>query len=198
MPSTHSTTHRFDHGPTPPYPGHPATKGDALFGIDSIPFSIPLLSRFTGVVLVTEASNGGRAQVVGQPGVGSTESQTLEVSWELAPAPGSFITYHCDISLDALPRFNGMCIVFEHRDFQGRPLFVNDRINFADLNAKGWNDIISSIVILRGTWTFFSDDLMTPYRDSAGHPKQLPPGLYPWVEDVQIKNDDISSFMATG
>ena len=54
MPSTPTTTHNFNHGPTPPYPGHPGSLGDPLFGIDNIPIEISLLSRFTGVVGVVK------------------------------------------------------------------------------------------------------------------------------------------------
>jgi hypothetical protein len=51
-----------------------------------------------------------------------------------------------------------------------------------------FNDIVSSFVILEGRWKFYRDtDYKIPYDGIFG------PGLYRWVEDFGIKNDDMSS-----
>jgi hypothetical protein len=80
-------------------------------------------------------------------------------------------------------------IIFEHRNFHGahKHVFVEE----ANLNASDdnfFNDKVSSFVILNGCWTFWQD---ANYAGSKSQP--LGPGEYPWVEDVGIKNDTISS-----
>jgi hypothetical protein len=54
-----------------------------------------------------------------------------------------------------------------------------------------WNDTISSIIVVSGTWQFFEHDHFGGARSNL-----LTPGYYPWVEDpvVNIANDSISSF----
>jgi hypothetical protein len=54
-----------------------------------------------------------------------------------------------------------------------------------------WNDQISSIVIVSGTWQFYEH---AGFGGAASKP--LGPGYYRWVEDpsVNIANDSISSF----
>jgi Beta/Gamma crystallin len=51
-----------------------------------------------------------------------------------------------------------------------------------------WNDKISSIKVESGTWRFYQD------ANYGGSYWDLGPGDYPWVEDVGIPNDVISSF----
>jgi hypothetical protein len=54
-----------------------------------------------------------------------------------------------------------------------------------------WNDQISSIIVVSGTWQFFEN---SNYGGVAS--KLLTPGYYSFVEnsDVNIANDSISSF----
>jgi hypothetical protein len=54
-----------------------------------------------------------------------------------------------------------------------------------------WNDQISSIIVVSGTWQFWRDAGFSGVGDS---PWILTPGYYPWVEAVGIPNDTISSF----
>jgi len=54
-----------------------------------------------------------------------------------------------------------------------------------------WNDRISAINIVSGTWTFYRD------ANYQGDSITLGPGLYSWVENVGIPNDSVSSFKAT-
>ncbi len=52
-----------------------------------------------------------------------------------------------------------------------------------------WNDKVSSIIVVRGTWRFYQHrDYKGAYWDLSG------PAYYPWVEDANIPNDIISSF----
>jgi len=80
-------------------------------------------------------------------------------------------------------------ILFEHVNFHGAHKHVfkaETNLNASDDNF--FNDRVSSIVVLEGTWEFF--------RDSGFHNKyarNLGPGLYARVTDVDIKNDDMSS-----
>ena len=54
-----------------------------------------------------------------------------------------------------------------------------------------WNDSISSIVIVSGTWQFFEN---SEFGGAASNP--IGPGYYSFVEnsDVNMQNDSISSF----
>src|SRR6266567_2020850 len=80
-------------------------------------------------------------------------------------------------------------ILFEHANFHGAHKHVfgsESNLNAGDDNF--FNDKVSSIVVLAGTWEFFRD---SEFQGSYG--VVLGPGLYPWVEAVKIKNDDMSS-----
>jgi hypothetical protein len=68
--------------------------------------------------------------------------------------------------------------------------FLGDHTHiFADISKLGkWNNSISSMIILSGTWQFFDDDGM---KGTAM--KELGPGLYPDVRDVGMKDNSISS-----
>jgi len=183
---TPETTHTFNHPP------------DLLFGVDVWPIQIPADEYFTDAVEVVSESKRGSLQAIGKPSVGSTGRQTVSVTWQLAPVPGSFVKYHLDVSFAALADGHGRIVVFADRDFWGDYLVVDNKIGYAELNAKGWNDKISSFVVLNGKWVFYTDDFQTPYANSGNVLITFTRGLYPWVNDVGIKNDDISSFRAIG
>jgi hypothetical protein len=80
-------------------------------------------------------------------------------------------------------------ILFEHTNFHGAHKHVfgpESNLNAGDDNF--FNDRVSSIVVLAGTWKFFQNaDFNGQYQSVLG------PGLYPWVETANIKNDDMSS-----
>ncbi len=110
-------------------------------------------------------------------------------------------------------------IVFENANFEGRsfrtnnliindvailthvfiPVGVNTQVqNFAnsvhahsDLISLSWNmnDKISSIVVISGIWQFYRHINL---KEKIG--PLLKPGYYPWVVDIGIQNDHISSF----
>jgi hypothetical protein len=80
-------------------------------------------------------------------------------------------------------------ILFEHANFHGAHKHVfgaESNLNAADDDS--FNDSVSSIVVLAGTWEFFRD---AGFNGTYG--TVLGPGIYPWVESVNIKNDDMSS-----
>ena len=84
-------------------------------------------------------------------------------------------------------------ILFEHANFHGAHKHVfgpESNLNAGDDNF--FNDRASSIIVLAGTWEFFRD---AGFHGSYG--VVLGPGLYPWVEAVKIKNDDMSSLQPT-
>jgi hypothetical protein len=87
----------------------------------------------------------------------------------------------------------GHAILFEHASFHGRHkhLFrAETNLNASDDNV--FNDRVSSIGILAGNWIFYQDSgFRIPYQPI------LPPGLYPFVGSVGIRDNDISSASTT-
>lgn len=84
-------------------------------------------------------------------------------------------------------------VLFEHRDFHGGHRHVvrpEPNLNAGD--DDGFNDAVSSVAVLAGTWATFADsDFRRQYAPVIG------PGCYPWVEDIGIPNDDLSSLEPT-
>jgi Beta/Gamma crystallin len=77
-------------------------------------------------------------------------------------------------------------ILFEHVNFRGAHLHVFRPER--NLVAFSFNDRVSSIVVLDGTWRFYR------HKDFDGaYARTLGSGLYPNVETVDIQNDDMSS-----
>jgi hypothetical protein len=76
-------------------------------------------------------------------------------------------------------------VICEHINFGG----VNERTNLNWYYVGGWwNDRISSIIVVSGTWRFYE------HWHYEGRYWDLTPNYYPWVEAVGIPNDLISSF----
>jgi Beta/Gamma crystallin len=76
-------------------------------------------------------------------------------------------------------------IVFDNDNFLGDHTHV-----FGDMKDLGkWNNSISSLIILSGTWEFFDA------KDFQGTKMggQLGPGMYPRVTDKNLKDNSISS-----
>lgn len=88
-------------------------------------------------------------------------------------------------------------VVFESSGFGGRERRFNVDTpnlswhNLPPLESTTWDDQISSIIVISGTWQFFSD---SDYRGARSN--QVKPGAYSYVErpEFNIKNDTISSF----
>ncbi|MBZ5538781.1 MAG: hypothetical protein LAO31_22780 [Acidobacteriia bacterium] len=85
-------------------------------------------------------------------------------------------------------------VLFEHAKFHGAHKHVfgaEPNLNADDDGS--FNDLVSSIVVLDGKWEFFRD---AGFKGSYG--TVLDPGIYPWVESVNIKDNDMSSLQLTG
>ena len=74
--------------------------------------------------------------------------------------------------------------VYEDDAYMGAELIANDAI--ANLQDIGWNDRISSIKVISGTWRFWE------HVNMSGRSWVLGPGYY--AHPTQFPNDTISSF----
>jgi hypothetical protein len=83
----------------------------------------------------------------------------------------------------------GEIILFRDANFGGpHKHVINAEQNLNAADDDDFNDAVSSFVILQGNWKFYRN---AGFNDD--YPAVLGPGLYPWVESVKIRNDDISS-----
>src|SRR5258708_29130737 len=84
-------------------------------------------------------------------------------------------------------------VLFIDADLHGAHKHIYDQepnLNAGDDN--GFNDQVSSLAVLSGNWQFFADsNFNQPY------PPILGPGIYRFVGNVGIKNDDLSSLRST-
>ena len=78
-------------------------------------------------------------------------------------------------------------VVFEHRTWGGAEWRTN--LNHSYI-GDWWNDKISSVMVISGTWEFFQ------HRDFQGAMTRVGPGYYEFVESApcNMTNDTISSF----
>ncbi len=83
----------------------------------------------------------------------------------------------------------GHVVIFQHIDFRGyhRHIFARER-NLNHPDDRTMNDKMSSFVVLSGTWKFYRH---ANYVGPVGG--VYPPGIYRWVADVGISNDQVSS-----
>ena len=79
--------------------------------------------------------------------------------------------------------------IYEHKNFGGHNVITS--LNWIYV-GDWWNDKISAIVVVRGRWRFYQ------HSQFRGNYWDLNPGFYPWVENVSIPNDVISSFKVIG
>jgi hypothetical protein len=86
-------------------------------------------------------------------------------------------------------------VLYEHGAFHGDHKHVvtwESNLNAPDDDF--FNDKVSSIAVLSHEWTFFRDyNFQTQYLHQNQGPVVLSVGRYPSVDDVGIKNDDLSS-----
>ena len=83
-------------------------------------------------------------------------------------------------------------ILFENINFHGaHKHVVQDEPNLNASDDNFFNDRVSSLAILEGNWAFYPD---ASFRGKP-YPHILGPGLYPRVDAVQIRNDDMSSLL---
>ncbi len=83
----------------------------------------------------------------------------------------------------------GNVLLFEHINFHGQHKHVfwpEPNLNAGD--DSFFNDRVSSLVVQRAVWAFYKNSGF-----DTQYPRTLGPGIYPWVEDYGIKNDDMSS-----
>lgn len=82
-------------------------------------------------------------------------------------------------------------VVYEHINFNSGQSGWEFRTNLEVVYiGDDWNDQISSIVVVSGTWRFYNN---VGFDESGGY-KDLGPGAYARVEDYEIGNDTITSF----
>jgi hypothetical protein len=77
-------------------------------------------------------------------------------------------------------------ILFEHVDFRGAHKHVVNRSE-ANLHTDGWGDRVSSMIVTSGSWR------VCQHVNFGGWSFVLEPGIYPWVGDLGIVNEQISS-----
>ncbi len=76
-------------------------------------------------------------------------------------------------------------VVCEHGGFGGAQWRTSNGWLYV---GDGWNDRISSIIVVSGTWRFYE------HSNYGGASWELGPGYYPNLGTVNIPNDTISSF----
>jgi hypothetical protein len=167
-------------------------RADPISGKDRVPIDIPLEDDFIDVALVIDGAKGGSAQLYRRPSLGDQGPQTVTVSWTVAPMPGSFIKYHLWVDYQHWSENLGSVLLFQGRDF-GKPMLRVDNY-LVSLAPSGFNDNVSSIIVLNGHWVFYRDDAFkSPYTTAGNMQLVLSRGMYPYVGDVGIADDDLSS-----
>jgi len=185
-------THTFPQPPSfrwPP-PPPPPTFGEDRFEIPIAPDGRVIRAWLD--ILDGDPSSHAEATL---PEKGAMGPQTVTVRWAVAPVPGSTVRYRLNVEHDLIPTGVGRVLLFEHANYEGQVLDVRNSINFNSLSAAGLNDRVSSLVVLSGAWVFYRDDMKNPYS-SYGRAICLNQGMYPWVGDIGIVNDDMSSLRA--
>ena len=92
----------------------------------------------------------------------------------------------------------GQVVLFENANFHGahKHVFTKEpNLNASDDNF--FNDRVSSVAVLSSVWAFFKnanyDGKYPPLLGPKMHPDGPYPGLYPFVGNIGIQNDDMSS-----
>jgi hypothetical protein len=91
---------------------------------------------------------------------------------------------------------HGHAILFKDADYAGdhKHVFAAEpNLNASD--DSSFNDAVSSLAILTSNWEFYANSgFQAPYKASVGHGDLvLGPGGAPFVANIGIKNDDMSS-----
>ncbi len=83
----------------------------------------------------------------------------------------------------------GHIILFEHFGLRGAHKHVfNEESNLARPEDKFFNDRVSSFIVMKGTWKLYRH-----INFDGAYDREFPPGIYRWVKDFDVENDDISS-----
>jgi hypothetical protein len=92
---------------------------------------------------------------------------------------------------NALP---GRILLFEDSDFGGKSIDIQTASpDLGGFKEGSFNDRVSSFVILSGNWSFYRDVKFAGPFLYGGQPMVLKPGTYNRVEDLGIKDNEISS-----
>ncbi len=161
-------------------------------GTDSMEFEVQEGEGFLSVVVALSGAVSVPARcgatVTEHPDFGAGGRQRVTVDWwfdgTLTGGPGR-VRY----GVHVFTGITGRIIVFEHRDFEGD----YEVFDWAQSGSARFNDRISSLAVLRGHWSFYRDDNFKSPFQKNGKNIVVPPGLYPWVDDLGIANDSISS-----
>lgn len=176
---------------------HAGRHGGGDKGDDPFAFTVPNGEQFLSASVgwaVQNFNEAKGARIISQPAVGATGNQSFTVHWwfdgPLTPHGVASFIYTLSITT-GIP---GKIIVFDDIDFGGQFHLLNS--SCSDLSSYGLNDKISSLVVLQGNWSFYRDsDFNAPYL-SNGSPIVLGPGIYRWVGDLGIANDDLTALRA--
>jgi hypothetical protein len=79
-------------------------------------------------------------------------------------------------------------VAFDNEDFLGDHIHIFG--NMKDLGK--WDNSISSMIVLSGTWEFFDDDDFEGSKMAT-----LGPGMYPKITDKGLKDNSVSSIRLT-
>ena len=88
----------------------------------------------------------------------------------------------------------GRILLFDGRNFSGKIKDIQDaHPDLSTFKDASFDDKTSAFVILSGNWSFYHGPRFeVPFMKNGG-PMVLGPGRYAWVEDVGIKDNEISS-----
>ncbi|HEY6376854.1 MAG TPA: beta/gamma crystallin-related protein, partial [Edaphobacter sp.] len=92
-------------------------------------------------------------------------------------------------SIAGISQPEGQVVLFENAGFHGQHKHVytlEGNLNASDDHF--FNDRVSSIVVQQSVWAFYRNSGM-----NGQYPRTLGPGLYSYVVDYGIQNDDMSS-----
>ncbi len=90
--------------------------------------------------------------------------------------------------------FQGRILLFDGRNFSGKIKDIQDaHPDLSTMKDASFDDKTSAFVILSGNWSFYKSPRFEEAFLKNGKPMVLGPGRYAWVEDIGIKDNDISS-----
>ncbi len=89
-------------------------------------------------------------------------------------------------------------LLFESENYKGRVLKINATNGDGDDNLDnsifdhGWNNIVSSVRVIRGTWQIYD---LSGYKGTS---KTLTPGDYRYPKDFGLGNDELTGIRRIG
>ena len=106
-----------------------------------------------------------------------------------------FFMEHYDFAMppgaETLP---GRALLFEDRNFGGKSIDIEKGVPDLGLCEEGnFDERTSSLAILSGNWSFYRDPRFEKPFMHGSQPLVVGPGAYDWVEDLGIKDDELSS-----